>query len=127
VTYVGDFAHEGTSINPTPPTPSQPQASVVDTLAKVLGLKTQIGKKALGVALDNIILLDKKQQDYGMLNISISGENGVLVRMTDKVMRLQNLQQQKRRKPRNEAVLDSYRDLSNYAIIAVLLRTGEWH
>lgn len=33
---------------------------------------------------------------------------------------------QKRRKAVNESIQDSFRDLSNYALIAVLLETGKW-
>jgi hypothetical protein len=95
-------------------------------ICEKLQIKTQAGHNAVEVALTNCQLLDKKQQDYGPLNITVHGEVGILVRMTDKVMRLANLAKQRRRKPRNEAVLDSYRDLCNYAIIAVLVRTGKW-
>jgi hypothetical protein len=104
---------------------SSPTA-LLDIICDRLDIRTSVGRKAVLVALENCRLLDKKHQDYGPLNITAHGELGILVRMTDKVMRLNNLFQQKRRRPRNEAVIDSYADIANYAVIAVLLRTGQW-
>jgi hypothetical protein len=69
--------------------------------------------------------LDKKQLDYGSANISDFGEYGVLVRANDKVARLKNLLTNVA-SPQNESIEDSWLDLSNYSIIAVLCRRGEW-
>jgi hypothetical protein len=91
-----------------------------------LNLKTEMGFRALAIAHENIKLLDRKQQDYGPGNIAAFGEYGVLVRMSDKFERLKNLLKSKRKKPRNEPVVDSWRDISNYGIIAVLVRKNLW-
>lgn len=102
------------------------ECALLDEIDKFYKITTTVGRRAVVIALENCQLLDRKQQDYGPLNITMHGEAGVLVRMTDKIMRLNNLHQQKRRKPRNEAVLDSYRDISNYGIIGILVRTNQW-
>lgn len=99
----------------------------MEDLAKQLGLKTEIGLEALKVALANVQTLDRKQQDYGAGNISAFGELGLLVRVNDKVERLKNLHKTGRMTdPANESVTDSWLDLSNYGLIAVLVRTGVW-
>lgn len=78
-------------------------------------------------ALDEIMielreLLIEKQRDYGHRNILDFGEYGVLVRANDKIARLKNLLGKK--EPKNESIDDSWRDLANYAIIALMLRKG---
>jgi len=98
----------------------------LEALAGKLGLQTPHGKNALKVALNNICLLDKKQLDYGPRNISSFGTLGCLVRMNDKMERLKTLSKQARKKPQNESIMDSYLDLSNYAIIATLILTDQW-
>src|SRR5947207_112367 len=144
-----------------------------ECLIETIGIKTLAGKEALRVALDNVVLLDKKQRDYGPHNISAFGLFGCVVRMNDKVERLKNLQGYdseqksalrklreilkiferdwhklnliqtldhlddamthfkilfaKKRKPVvNEKLRDTFRDISNYSTIALLLDAGKW-
>ena len=59
---------------------SLPPNYPLDQVADTLGLKTQAGKEALRIALENIILLDGKQQDYGSKNISRFSAFGCVVR-----------------------------------------------
>jgi hypothetical protein len=100
------------------------QANPFDAICAEYGIETPMAKEALKLALENICLFDMKQRDYGSSNISGFGEFGVLVRMTDKMERLKNLW--KMEKPKNESIDDSYVDLSNYALIALLVRKGIW-
>lgn len=100
--------------------------SQLSLLVAHLGIQTTAGREALVLALENVLLLDRKQQDYGSSNISSFGAFGCVVRINDKVERLKNLYGKKRRKAINESVLDSFRDLSNYAIIAHLVETNKW-
>ena len=65
----------------------------------------------------------EKQFDYGHENITAFGEMGCLVRSSDKISRLKNLLG-KKQNPKNEALEDSWRDLLNYALIALMLRKG---
>jgi len=76
---------------------------------------------ATAVAMELVDLLISKQQDYGHGNILAFGEFGVLVRANDKMERLKNLLI-KKQEPSNESVEDTWRDLANYAIIALMLR-----
>ncbi len=102
------------------------------SLAARLGIKTEMGKAALRQALQNVQLFDKKQQDYGNLNIGLWAELGVVVRCTDKIMRLRNLLLNGDGTPssRNPAVAepleDTFADLSNYGLIGQLIRKGIW-
>ena len=115
-----------TTVTQKPPA-LRPVKQSTEDLAKQLGLKTEIGLEALKVALANVQTLERKQQDYGAGNISAFGELGLLVRCNDKIERLKNLHKTgKMTDPANEAVTDSWLDLSNYGLIAVLVRTGVW-
>jgi hypothetical protein len=122
-------------------------------LAAELGIKTLIGQKALKLALENVQLLDRKQQDYGSQNIARHGEFGVLVRCDDKTARIANLLKQRSQQKfdfssvfpdsvfpephcpaasaldeaQNESRLDSWLDLANYGLIGALVLKGEWH
>lgn len=73
-------------------------------------------------------ILVKKQIDYGPLNIwnAPGGAiNGLLVRMSDKLERLKNLKYNSI-EPNNEAFEDSFIDIANYAIIALMVERGIW-
>jgi len=94
-------------------------------LAHSLGLETQAGIDALRVAFDCVRVLDSKQKDYGPKNIAAFGEYGVLVRVNDKVQRLINLAQPGK-EPAHESVDDSWSDLTNYGLIAQMIRRGLW-
>ncbi len=85
---------------------------------------------------DQYALMVRKQSDYGPGNIAVFGELGVLVRLSDKLERLKHLQfthdaeghvVPRADVPHNESIEDSYRDLLNYALIALMIRHGDWH
>jgi len=81
-------------------------------------------------------LFAKKHLDYGMGNIS-QGTNletadekefalsGLFFRLNDKVNRWKNLLVNKR-EANNESLVDTYRDITNYGIIAQLVERGQW-
>ena len=74
-------------------------------------------------------LLISKQRDYGPGNINnaFGGPmNGLLVRMGDKFERLKNLFAFGDGKPQHEPIEDSFKDLANYAIIAMMVQRGKW-
>jgi len=74
-------------------------------------------------------LLISKQRDYGPGNINnaFGGPmNGLLVRMGDKFERLKNLFAFGDGKPQHEPIEDSFKDLANYAIIAMMVKRGKW-
>ena len=73
-------------------------------------------------------LLLKKHKDYGPKNISGSpggAVNGLRVRMHDKLARINHLYDSGAT-PENESLRDSFIDMANYAIIALLVLDGEW-
>lgn len=73
-------------------------------------------------------VLLKKHMDYGPKNISQSpggALNGLRVRMHDKLARINHLVDTGAT-PENEALIDSFLDLMNYAAIAQLVIRGEW-
>lgn len=96
-------------------------------IGDLLQLQTLAGKEFLRIALENVKLMDNKQIDYGSKNISGFGTFGVVVRMNDKFERIKNLFNSGRRKKSvNESILDSFRDISNYSIIALMLEAKLW-
>ena len=106
--------------------PLLPSQFEINSLAQQLDIETLAGKTFLLRALENAKLMDNKQKDYGSKNISSFGTFGVVVRMNDKFERIKNLFKNKRKRAVNESIKDSFRDLSNYAIIALMLENSEW-
>jgi len=73
-------------------------------------------------------LLVDKQNDYGPLNISRAPGgplNGLRVRIFDKISRINNLIDSGVT-PKHESLRDSFIDLANYSIIALMVIDGEW-
>lgn len=85
-------------------------------------------------AVDSILsslreVMISKQRDYGPRNVLDCGETGVVIRVNDKLARLRNLYgitdgTYKMKSVSNETIEDSFIDLANYAIIALMLRRG---
>jgi hypothetical protein len=74
-------------------------------------------------------ILVKKQLDYGPGNINNApggALNGLLVRMNDKMERLKHLIYHADGEPQNESIDDSFLDIANYAVIAMMVRQGSW-
>jgi hypothetical protein len=73
-------------------------------------------------------VLLSKQKDYGPKNISQSpggALNGLRVRMHDKLARINHLIDTGAT-PEHESLKDSFLDMANYAIIAMLVLDDEW-
>jgi hypothetical protein len=73
-------------------------------------------------------LLLTKHHDYGPLNIAQSPGgplNGLRVRMWDKIARINHLIDNGA-EAQNEPLEDSYKDLANYAIIALMVLREKW-
>ena len=69
----------------------------------------------------------KKQASYGKGNIAKFGEKGVLIRINDKFERLVNLIWKDKPNPlQDETIEDTYMDLADYCLIALLVRSGIW-
>lgn len=75
------------------------------------------------------VIMVRKHQDYGPLNIAMApggAMNGLLVRMHDKMARLENLYYKSSDTPNYESIEDTFIDLANYAIIGLLVQRGQW-
>ena len=75
------------------------------------------------------VIMVRKHQDYGPLNIAMApggAMNGLLVRMHDKMARLENLYYKQSDTPNYESLEDTFIDLANYAIIGLLVQRGQW-
>ena len=78
------------------------------------------------VELEDLLL--SKHKDYGPKNIADApggALNGLRVRMHDKMARINHLIDNKQ-EARHEPLEDSFKDLANYAIIALLVLRGKW-
>lgn len=83
-------------------------------------------------------LFAAKMMDYGLSNISLGSDlstkedrdlslTGIWLRCNDKINRLKNmLKRNGRNYVQGEAMIDSFIDISNYGIIAMLVLRGKW-
>jgi len=82
------------------------------------------------VILEELVsVLVKKHKDYGPYNIALAPGgplNGLRVRMYDKLARINNLYENQNDTPNYESLEDSFIDIANYAIIAILVQRGQW-
>lgn len=81
------------------------------------------------IANDLTALLVSKQNDYGPGNINNAyggPMNGLLVRMGDKYERIKNLMMNDGWNPQHEPLRDSFADLANYCIIALMVLDKRW-
>jgi hypothetical protein len=69
--------------------------------------------------------LVRKQRDYGPENIRRFGRHGLMVRMHDKIARLENLAAHGRT-PENETVHDTYMDIVGYSAIGIMWEDGNF-
>ena len=79
-----------------------------------------------------------KQHDYGPGNISVGTQlqtpeeiqlslTGLWIRMNDKIQRLKNLLMSGRNNSvENEPMEDAFLDVSNYGIMATIVKNGKW-
>ena len=90
-------------------------------------LQTPQARIALELSLENLLLFDRKQQDYGSGNIANNPmpEFGVAIRANDKIQRIMNLLA-KDAGAKVEAREDSWMDLANYGLIGYMVSKGLW-
>ena len=78
-----------------------------------------------------------KQHDYGPGNISVGTQlqteeevhlslTGLWFRMNDKIQRLKTLLLSGREAAAGEPLEDAYLDVSNYGIMATIVKNGKW-
>lgn len=83
-------------------------------------------------------LFASKMMDYGLSNISLGSDlstkedkdlslTGIWLRCNDKINRLKNmLKRQGKNYVQGEAMIDSFIDIANYGIIAMLVMRNKW-
>jgi len=79
-------------------------------------------------AKSNVDVLLSKHRDYGPSNIALAPGgplNGLRVRIHDKLARINHIIDSGNA-PENEALIDSFLDLANYALIGQLVLTDKW-
>ena len=74
-----------------------------------------------GVAIEVATTLIEKHKDYGVDNILIFKEQGLVVRLWDKVSRLKNIVWGSKLP---ETLEDTWKDMAGYAIIGMMLQRG---
>lgn len=70
--------------------------------------------------------ITRKQRDYGPDAITRFGSIGILVRVHDKVARLENLAAKNSENPENESIRDNYLDLLGYAALGIILENNQF-
>lgn len=72
----------------------------------------------------------KKQADYGPNNIAVAGQQGVAIRLGDKLSRLFELlgltSRENAGEAKNEPIRDSWIDFGDYGIIGLMVHDGDW-
>lgn len=72
-----------------------------------------------------VTTLCKKQHDYGPLNILRFDQQGVMIRVWDKISRLDNLTRRAYDPAvENESTIDTLLDIAGYSAIGIMLRRG---
>ena len=82
-------------------------------------------------------LFCRKQHDYGPGNISVGTQlqtdaeiklslTGLWFRMNDKIQRLKTLLMGNKNSAVDEPLEDAYLDVSNYGIMATIVKNGKW-
>lgn len=73
-------------------------------------------------------LFKRKHKDYGPQNLSRFGLVGIIVRLSDKVARLENLMKKGIGTPNvsDESLRDTFIDILNYAAAAIVMLEDKW-
>ena len=111
------------------------EESIIEQMEREWPLMTQEFKK---IQREQYELFLHKQHDYGPGNISVGTQlitpeevhlslTGLWFRMNDKIQRLKNLLMSGRQNAvEGETVEDAYLDVSNYGIMATIVRRDKW-
>ena len=119
------------------PTESEGKMDDVDAMNYIEKEYPETAKEFHKIQFEQWSTFCKKQMDYGPSNIAMgtalkTKEDrrlsliGLIVRINDKVQRLMNLVVKHNRDAQNEPVMDAFKDLSVYGIIAQIVDNGKW-
>jgi len=116
-------------------TKNDPKLSVVEQMELEWPLMTQEFKKIQQEQYELFLL---KQHDYGPGNISVGTQlqtkeevrlslMGLFFRMNDKIQRVKTLLMNNRESAvKDEPLEDAFLDVSNYGIMATIVKNGKW-
>ena len=102
---------------PAPAGHSKAAASFANLGADALELAMASGFSLTASGIHKILV--RKQKDYGPENIRRFGRQGLMVRLHDKVARLENLTGSNRT-PNNESIEDTFIDIVGYCAIGIM-------
>ena len=119
------------------PTGSEDKMKHVDAMNYIEKEYPETAKEFHKIQFEQWETFCRKQMDYGPSNIAMgtalrTKEDrrlsliGLIVRINDKVQRLMNLVVKHNRDAQNEPVMDAFKDLSVYGIIAQIVDNGKW-
>lgn len=109
----------------------------IDVIKDMREKYPQINKEFQKIQIEQYSLFCKKMLDYGKANISLGGDlsipkdktyslTGIQIRLNDKINRLKNLLVHGKNYVKNESIEDTFIDISNYGIIALLVERNKW-
>lgn len=84
------------------------------------------GKEVKEIADECYQLGLRKNKDYGADNILKFGTMGIIVRIGDKINRLNNLVKNGSASVADEKLADTLEDIFNYAVYGLMLSRGKW-
>lgn len=108
------------------------------TIADFERLYPELAEEFQAVQKEQYELFAAKMMDYGLSNISLGSNldtkedrnlslTGIWLRCNDKINRLKNMiKRNGKNYVQGEAMIDSFIDISNYGIIAMLVLRGKW-
>lgn len=108
------------------------------TIADFERLYPELAEEFQSVQKEQYELFAAKMMDYGLSNISLGSNldtkedrnlslTGIWLRCNDKINRLKNMiKRNGKNYVQGEAMIDSFIDISNYGIIAMLVLRGKW-
>ena len=119
------------------PTESEDKMDQVDAIKYIEEEYPETSKEFRQIQYEQWATFCRKQMDYGPSNIAMgtalkTKEDrrlsliGLIVRINDKIQRLMNLVVKHNRDAQNEPVMDAFKDLSVYGIIAQIVDNGKW-
>lgn len=123
-------------------TTSDPKVSYNQIVDSTIGdfekLYPELAEEFQAVQKEQYELFAAKMLDYGLSNISLGSDlstrddknlslTGIWLRCNDKINRLKNmLKRQGKNYVQGEAMIDSFIDIANYGIIAMLVMRNKW-
>jgi len=89
------------------------------------------------ICAEQYLMFCAKMSNYGKGNIMLGGDinssedrnlalKGIVIRLNDKTNRLINLMLKNKQDVVNESVIDTFQDIINYAVIALIIERQMW-